>query len=60
MMVKKDVYYNSDIPAEAIHDIEGMEPKDLQKAYDIKPRWLFKEYKKEVANPNMSWHKYIL
>ena len=60
MMVKKDVYYNSDIPAEAIHDIEGMEPERFAKAYDIKPDGSSKNTKKEVANPNMSWHKYIL
>ena len=60
MMVKKDVYYNSDIPAEAIHDIEGMEPERFAKAYDIKPMALQRIQKKRSQTPNMSWHKYIL
>ena len=51
MMVKKDVYYNSDIPADAIHDIEGMEPERFAKAYDIKPDGSYKEYKKRGRKP---------
>ena len=51
MLVKKDVYYNSDIPAEAIFDIEGMEPIRFAKAYDIKPDGSYKEYKKRGRKP---------
>ena len=51
MMVKKDEYYNSDIPADAIHDIEGMEPERFAKAYDIKPDGSYKEYKKRGRKP---------
>ena len=51
MMVKKDVYYNSDIPADAIHDIEGIEPERFAKAYDIKPDGSYKEYKKRGRKP---------
>ena len=51
MMVMKDVYYNSDIPADAIHDIEGMEPERFAKAYDIKPDGSYKEYKKRGRKP---------
>ena len=51
MMVKKDVYYNSDIPADAIHDIEGMEPERFAKAYDIKPDGSYKEVKKRGRKP---------
>ena len=50
-MVKKDVYYNSDIPADAIYDIEGMEPIRFAKAYDIKPDGSYKEYKKRGRKP---------
>ena len=46
VMVKKDVYYNSDIHAGAIHDIEGMVPERFAKAYDISPDGSCKEYKK--------------
>jgi len=46
VMIRKDVYYNNDIPAGAIHDIEGMEPERFAKAYDIKPDGTYKEYKK--------------
>lgn len=46
IMIKKDVYFNNDIPAGAIHDIEGMIPERFAKAYDIKPDGSYKEYKK--------------
>tara|TARA_B100000989_G_scaffold141357_1_gene105166 strand:- start:6058 stop:6333 length:276 start_codon:yes stop_codon:yes gene_type:complete len=46
IMIKKDVYYNSDIPAGAICDIEGMEPTRFAKAYNIKPDGSYKSYKK--------------
>lgn len=46
IFVKKDVYYNRDIPAGAIYDIEGMDPIRFAKAYDIKPDGSYKEYKK--------------
>ncbi len=51
MLIKKDIYYNSDIPAEAIFDIEGMEPTRFAKAYDIKPDGSYKEYKKRGRKP---------
>jgi len=51
ILVKKDVYFNSDIPADAIHDIEGMEPERFAKAYDIKPDGSYKEYKKRGRKP---------
>ena len=46
IMIKKDVYFNNDIPAGAIHDIEGMIPERFAKAYNIKPDGSCKEYKK--------------
>ena len=46
IMIKKDVYFNNDIPAGAIYDIEGMVPERFAKAYDIKPDGSYKEYKK--------------
>ena len=46
IMIKKDVYFNNDIPAGAIYDIEGMIPERFAKAYDIKPDGSYKEYKK--------------
>lgn len=51
LLVKKDVYYNSDIPAKAIYDIEGMDPIRFAKAYDIKPDGSYKEYKKRGRKP---------
>jgi len=51
VMVKKDIYYNSDVPANAIFDIEGMIPERFAKAYDIKPDGSFKEYKKRGRKP---------
>jgi len=51
VFVKKDVYYNSDIPADAIYDIEGMDPIRFAKAYDIKPDGSYKEYKKRGRKP---------
>ena len=50
-MIKKDVYYNSDIPAGAICDIEGMEPVRFAKAYDIKADGSYKEFKKRGRKP---------
>ena len=51
IMIKKDVYYNSDIPAGAICDIEGMEPVRFAKAYDIKADGSYKEFKKRGRKP---------
>ena len=51
IFAKKNVYYNSDIPAGAIFDIEGMEPERYKKAYDIKPDGSSKEYKKRGRKP---------
>ena len=55
IMIKKDVYFNNDIPAGAIYDIEGMVPERFAKAYDIKPDGSYKEYKKRGRKS-----KYIL
>ena len=51
IMVKKDIYYNIDIPAGAIHDIEGMEPERFAKAYNIKPDGTCKTFKKRGRKP---------
>jgi len=49
--IKKDVYWNEQMPAGAIHDIEGMEPERFAKAYNIKPDGTCKEYKKRGRKP---------
>jgi len=55
VLVKKDVYYNRDIPAGAIYDIEGMVPERFAKAYDIKPDGSYKEYKKRGRKSKYIW-----
>ena len=51
IIVNKDIYYNIDIPAGAIHDIEGMEPERFAKAYNIKPDGTCKTFKKRGRKP---------
>tara|TARA_B100001093_G_scaffold167453_1_gene160071 strand:+ start:2618 stop:2890 length:273 start_codon:yes stop_codon:yes gene_type:complete len=51
LMVKKDLYFNSDIPAGAIYDIEGMEPERFAKAYNIKADGSYKNFKKRGRKP---------
>ena len=52
--IKKDVYWNSDMPAGAIHDIEGMDPERFAKAYNIKPDGTSKPYKKRGRKPRQA------
>ena len=49
--VKKDVYWYPDMPAGAIHDIEGMIPERFAQAYNIKPDGSSKTYKKRGRKP---------
>lgn len=51
IFIKKDVYWYPNMPAGAIHDIEGMTPDRFAKAYNIKPDGTFNEYKKRGRKP---------
>ncbi len=50
-VVQKDVYWQKDMPAGAILDIEGMEPVRFAKAYNIKPDGSYREHKKRGRKP---------
>lgn len=51
VIVEKDIYWRDDVPAEAILDIEGMEPVRFAKAYNIKPDGTVPVYKKRGRKP---------
>mgnify|MGYP003658954789 FL=1 len=51
IFIKKDVYWYPDMPAGAIHDIEGMLPERFAKAYNIKSDGTSKEHKKRGRKP---------
>ncbi len=51
IFIKKDVYWYSEMPAGAIHDVEGMLPERFAKAYNIKPDGTYKEQKKRGRKP---------
>lgn len=50
-VVKKDIYWTDQVPAEAILDIEGMAPERFAQAYNIKPDGSSKTYKKRGRKP---------
>tara|TARA_R110002074_G_scaffold84956_2_gene188144 strand:+ start:6805 stop:7074 length:270 start_codon:yes stop_codon:yes gene_type:complete len=50
----KDVHWEPSIKADAIIDIEGMEPERFAKSYNIKPDGSSKQYKKRGRKPKIS------
>lgn len=51
IFIKKDVYWYPEMPAGAIHNVEGMLPERFAKAYNIKPDGTYKEQKKRGRKP---------
>lgn len=51
VVITKDIYWSEQVPAEAILDIEGMEPVRFAKAYNITADGSVKQYKKRGRKP---------
>ena len=50
---RRELHWNSKIPCNSIHEIEGMDPVRYARSYDIKPDGSVKTYKRRGRKPKV-------